>query len=106
MKPRKFLAHSAVTLAAFALSASTAYAARGSSYRQLIFSVFAVLPVTLGLLFGQCVRAYISEAKFKYLIIGILIISGISMLWRASSVAPIWPRIAIRTPQRETWILG
>ena len=51
--------------------------------RLLIFSACAVLPVTLGLLLGQRIRGRISEAKFKYLIIGTLIISGISMLWRA-----------------------
>jgi uncharacterized membrane protein YfcA len=53
--------------------------------QTLIFSVIAVLPVTLGQWFGQSVRDYISEAKFKYLIVCTLVISGISMLWRASA---------------------
>jgi uncharacterized membrane protein YfcA len=51
--------------------------------RLLVYSTFATLPVTLGLLIGQRLRGHISEARFQYLIIGILVISGISMLWRA-----------------------
>ena len=51
--------------------------------RLLVFSTFATLPVTLGLLIGQRLRGHISEARFHYLIIGILVISGFSMLWRA-----------------------
>jgi len=51
--------------------------------RLLVFSTFATLPVTLGLLIGQRMRGHIGEARFQYLIIGILVISGISMLWRA-----------------------
>ena len=52
--------------------------------RLLLYSIFATIPVTLGLLIGQRVRKYISEARFHYLIIGILVISGLSMLWRAT----------------------
>ena len=51
--------------------------------RLLLYSTFATLPVTLGLLLGQRVRDRISEARFQYLIIAILVVSGISMLWRA-----------------------
>jgi uncharacterized membrane protein YfcA len=51
--------------------------------RLLLYSTFATLPVTLGLLLGQRLRGHISEARFQYLIIGILIVSGVSMLWRA-----------------------
>ena len=51
--------------------------------RLLLYSTFATLPVTLGLLVGQRIRAYISEARFQKLIIIILVISGASMLWRA-----------------------
>ena len=50
----------------------------------LILSILATLPVTLGMFLGQRVRHYISENKFKFLIIGILLISGMSMLWRAT----------------------
>ena len=52
--------------------------------RLLIYSTFATLPVTLGLLIGRRIRGHISEARFRYLIIGILVLSGSSMLWRAS----------------------
>ena len=51
--------------------------------RLLILSLLATLPVTLGLLAGQRVRSRISEARFEYFIIGILVVSGGSMLWRA-----------------------
>ena len=51
--------------------------------RLLIYSTLATVPVTLGLLIGQRLRHRISEARFRYLIIGVLVISGISMLWRA-----------------------
>ena len=52
--------------------------------RLLVYSSFATIPVTLGLLLGQRIRHFISEARFQYLIIAILIISGLSMLWRAA----------------------
>jgi uncharacterized membrane protein YfcA len=52
--------------------------------RLLIYSCFATLPVTLGLLLGQRLRSLISETRFRYLIIGILVVSGLSMLWRAT----------------------
>ncbi len=50
----------------------------------LIYSIFAVVPVTLGMVGGRYVRQFLSEQKFKILIIGILLISGLSMLWRAT----------------------
>jgi len=50
----------------------------------LVYSSFATIPVTLGLLLGQRIRGLISETRFQYLIVAILIISGLSMLWRAS----------------------
>ncbi len=49
----------------------------------LILSLLAVLPVSLGMLLGQKMRRYISEHKFNILILGILLLSGASMLWRA-----------------------
>lgn len=52
-------------------------------YQTFVLSVLAVLPVALGMLLGQKMRGYISEHKFKYFIIGILLLSGASMLWRA-----------------------
>ena len=52
--------------------------------RLLLYSLAAVLPVVLGQWLGQRVRRYISDERFTWLIIGILVISGLSMLWRAS----------------------
>jgi uncharacterized membrane protein YfcA len=49
----------------------------------LTYSTLATIPVTLGLLIGQRVRRHISDARFRYLIIGILLVSAVSMLWRA-----------------------
>jgi uncharacterized protein len=49
----------------------------------IIYSAFAVIPVTLGMVAGQRIRKFISEEKFKLLIISILLMSGIAMLWRA-----------------------
>jgi uncharacterized membrane protein YfcA len=51
--------------------------------RLLVYSILATLPVTLGLVIGQRIRRHISDARFQYLIIGILVVSGASMLWRA-----------------------
>jgi len=51
--------------------------------RLLLYSTLATIPVTIGLLLGQRIRHSISDARFQYLIIGILMVSGISMLWRA-----------------------
>jgi uncharacterized membrane protein YfcA len=51
--------------------------------KMLLFSAVATLPVTLGLAVGQRLRRSIGEDKFKMLIIGILLVSGTSMLWRA-----------------------
>ena len=51
--------------------------------RLLIYSAMATIPVTVGLLLGQRIRQRISDARFQYLIIGILVVSGVSMLWRA-----------------------
>ena len=50
--------------------------------QMIVYSIAATLPVTLGLLVGQRFHSYISEDKFKLLIIGILLVSGTSMLWR------------------------
>jgi len=51
--------------------------------KMLNYSVIATLPVTLGLILGQRVRGSIGDDKFKILIIGILLLSGSSMLWQA-----------------------
>ena len=51
--------------------------------RMMIYSAAATLPVTFGLVVGQIIRGRIGEDIFKMLIIGILLVSGASMLWRA-----------------------
>ena len=51
--------------------------------RLLLYSLFATIPVTLGLVIGQRIRRHISDARFRYLILGILLVSAVSMLWRA-----------------------
>jgi len=51
--------------------------------RMLVYSAFATLPIVLGLMIGQRIRKHISDDRFRYLIIGILVISALSMLWRA-----------------------
>jgi len=49
----------------------------------LIYSALATVPIVLGMLAGQRVRRHISDERFRYLVVGILLISGASMLWRA-----------------------
>ena len=51
--------------------------------RLLFYSTCGVLPVMLGQTLGRRLRERISEDRFKYSIIGILLISGMAMLWRA-----------------------
>ena len=52
----------------------------------LLGSVAAVIPVTIGMLFGQHLREHISEQRFQQLMLLVLITSGSTMLWRAWSV--------------------
>ncbi|MEM7293599.1 MAG: sulfite exporter TauE/SafE family protein [Pseudomonadota bacterium] len=49
-------------------------------------SAIATIPVALGLFFGQQIRRFISESFFKKLIVAILVVSGLSMLWRATQI--------------------
>lgn len=51
--------------------------------RLLFYSACGVIPVMLGQTLGRRLRERISEDRFKYLIIVILVVSGLSMLWRA-----------------------
>lgn len=51
----------------------------------LWYSAAAVVPVTLGMIMGQQLRKKISEERFHYLMLLILLISASSMLWRAWS---------------------
>ncbi len=51
--------------------------------RLLVYSAAAILPVVLGQWIGQRIRRHISDERFTWLIIGILVVSGLTMLWRA-----------------------
>jgi uncharacterized membrane protein YfcA len=50
-----------------------------------ISSSLLVIPLCAGLIGGRAIRKSIEEALFKKLVMVILIVSGLAMLWRASS---------------------
>ena len=52
-------------------------------WQLLIYSALATIPMVIGLSIGQRIRRHISDERFRYLVVGILVISGVSMLWRA-----------------------
>jgi len=52
----------------------------------LLGSCASVFPVIAGMLLGERLRERISEQRFKRLMLLILLISGISMLWRAHTI--------------------
>ena len=49
----------------------------------LAMSIAAVLPLVVGLVAGRAIRNRINEELFHRLVIGILLVSGAIMLWRA-----------------------
>lgn len=51
----------------------------------LTLSTLAVIPLVIGLVAGRSVRNRIHEVIFHRLVIGILLISGATMLWRATN---------------------
>ena len=57
-----------------------------------ILSALAVIPLAVGLIAGRLARKYVRETVFYRMILGVLIISGISMMWRAwqfGATAPV-----------------
>ena len=48
----------------------------------LIYSLFAVLPVSFGVLLGERLRNLISDNHFRFLVLIVLLCSGITMLYR------------------------
>ncbi len=52
-------------------------------FAMAISSSLAVLPLCVGLVAGRAIRTRIEETLFKNLVLLILIISGLSMIWRA-----------------------
>lgn len=53
--------------------------------RLLMLSLLAILPVALGQLIGNSLRARVSEQRFQKLVLVVLLASGTSLLWRALS---------------------
>ena len=51
--------------------------------RLLLMSTLAVAPLVVGLVAGRAIRNRINENLFHRLVIGILLVSGIIMLWRS-----------------------
>ncbi len=51
--------------------------------RLALISGLAVIPLAAGLLIGRSIRKYVGDSIFYRLILGMLIISGGSMIWRA-----------------------
>ncbi|MBF0276780.1 MAG: sulfite exporter TauE/SafE family protein [SAR324 cluster bacterium] len=50
------------------------------SIREISISLFALIPLFTGLLLGQFLRGYISQKLFRYVVMGILTLLGISMI--------------------------
>ena len=51
----------------------------------LLYSTAAVAPVVLGMLIGRKLRKFISEQRFRHLILTVLLCSGGAILWRSLS---------------------
>ncbi len=50
---------------------------------QLLMSALALVPASLGILAGQCVRSRISQEQFDKALPAVLVVVGMSMLWKA-----------------------
>ena len=51
--------------------------------RLALISGLAVIPLSAGLLIGRSIRKHVKDSIFYRLILGVLIVSGGSMIWRA-----------------------
>lgn len=51
--------------------------------RLAVLSTLSVIPVVFGLVVGRMIRKHVKETIFYRLILCVLILSGISMIWRA-----------------------
>ncbi len=51
--------------------------------RLALLSGLAVIPLLIGLLLGRSIRKHVRDSVFYRLILGVLIVSGGSMIWRA-----------------------
>lgn len=70
-------------LAAVVPWALALYAVGILDHRLLLLSTLAAVVVSAGVGLGQVLRARVTEARFRALIIAVLIVSGFIMLWRA-----------------------
>ena len=57
--------------------------------RLAILSTLSVIPLVVGLIVGRAIRKRIEETIFYRLVLGVLILSGISMIWRAWQIGAI-----------------
>ncbi len=55
--------------------------------RLAILSAMAVIPLAVGLAAGRAIRRHVEETIFYRLILGVLILSGVSMMWRAWQIS-------------------
>ncbi|MFD1379847.1 hypothetical protein [Fodinicurvata halophila] len=50
---------------------------------ELLLSAFAVIPVFGGVFLGQWVRKFVSQARFQTVVLLVLVVIGLSFIWRA-----------------------
>ncbi len=58
-----------------------------------IVSALAIMPLAVGLIVGRLVRKYVQETIFYRMILGVLICSGISLMWRAWQLGETVPAV-------------
>ena len=49
----------------------------------VVLSSLATLPVVVGLFVGEALRKRVSDARFRKMVLVVLLLSGGAMLWRA-----------------------
>ena len=49
----------------------------------VVLSSLATLPVVVGLVVGEVLRKRVSDARFRKMVLVVLLLSGGAMLWRA-----------------------
>lgn len=53
----------------------------------LWYSALAVIPVLVGMYLGRHLRGRISEKRFNLMILGVLVFSGLTLIWRSLQIA-------------------
>ena len=51
--------------------------------RLAVMSALAIIPLAIGLAAGRALRKRVEDTIFYRLVLGVLIVSGVSMIWRA-----------------------